>query len=216
MGDDGAFAISGLTSVREAGQSCLRQAHAGPRHRQRVLLHHRARNRDPGAGARSPANDARFEASGRQRNRGIELSILAEPVLGLRVITGASVIDARLRRQTNGLNEGNKVGGVPDYLVNGNVEWNLPFIPAPTLTGRIVHTGEQPANNANTLALQSWTRFDLGARYVALVSGRPVTLRASLDNVSNERYWASAFDTSRPDLLQGGPRTFKLSASIDL
>nr|WP_184085457.1 TonB-dependent receptor [Sphingomonas xinjiangensis] len=163
-----------------------------------------------------PANDARFAASGRQRNRGIELSILAEPVQGLRVITGASVIDAKLRRQTNGLNEGNKVAGVPDYLVNGNVEWDLPFIPALTLTGRIVHTGEQSANNANTLALPNWTRFDLGARYVALVSDRPVTLRASLDNVANERYWASAFDTSRPDLLQGAPRTFKLSASIDL
>ena len=81
------------------------------------------------------------------------------------------MIDARLRRQTNGLNEGNKVAGVPDYLINGNVEWDLPFIPALTLTGRIVHTGEQPANNANTLALPSWTRFDLGARYVALITG---------------------------------------------
>jgi iron complex outermembrane receptor protein len=163
-----------------------------------------------------PDNDARFEASGRQRNRGIELSIQAEPVHGLRVIAGASVIDAKLRRQTNGLNEGNKVAGVPEYLVNGNVEWDLPFISALTLTGRVVQTGEQPANNANTLTLPGWTRFDLGARYVALVSDRPVTLRASVDNVANKRYWASAFDSSRPDLLQGAPRTFKLSASIDL
>lgn len=163
-----------------------------------------------------PANAARFEASGRQRNRGIELSIQAEPVQGLRIITGASVIDAKLRRQTNGLNEGNQVAGVPDYLINGNVEWDLPFIPALTLTGRIVHTGEQQANNANTLALPSWTRFDLGARYVALVSDKPVTLRAGIDNVANKRYWASAFDSSRPDLLQGAPRTLKLSASVDL
>jgi len=163
-----------------------------------------------------PANDARFEASGRQRNRGIELSIQAEPVTGLRILTGASVIDAKLRRQTNGLNEGNQVAGVPDYLINGNVEWDLPFLRALTLTTRVVHTGEQPANNANTLALPSWTRFDLGARYVALLSDKPVTLRAGVDNVVNKRYWASAFDSSRPDLLQGAPRTFKLSASIDL
>lgn len=164
----------------------------------------------------APANSARFEASGRQRNRGIELSIQAEPVEGLRLIAGGSVIDARLRRQTNGLNEGNKVAGVPEYLINGNVEWDVPFIPAFTLTGRIVHTGEQPANNANTLALPSWTRFDLGARYVAVVADRPLTLRLGVDNVADKRYWASAFDNSRPDLLQGAPRTFKLSASIDL
>lgn len=159
---------------------------------------------------------ARFQASGRQRNRGIELSVQAEPIDGLRIITGGSVIDATLRRQTNGLNEGNKVSGVPEYLINGNVEWDLPFIPALTLTGRVVHTGEQPANAANTLSLSSWTRFDLGARYVALLGDNPLTLRFSVDNVANKRYWASAFDNSRPDLLQGAPRTFKLSASIDL
>ncbi|PNU05548.1 TonB-dependent receptor [Novosphingobium guangzhouense] len=164
----------------------------------------------------TPANSARFEASGRQRNRGIELSIQAEPIDGLRIITGGSVIDARLRRQTNGLNEGNKVAGVPEYLINANVEWDVPFIPALTLTGRVVHTGEQPANNANTLELPNWTRVDLGARYVALVADRPMTLRFGVDNVANRRYWASAFDNSRPDLLQGAPRTFKLSASIDL
>ncbi len=164
-----------------------------------------------------PANAARFEASGLQRNKGIELSIQAEPVEGLRIITGGSVIDARLRRQTNGLNEGRKVAGVPDYLINGNVEWDLPFIiQALTLTGRVVHTGEQPANAANTLSLPSWTRFDLGARYVAVVSNRPLTLRFGVDNVANKRYWATAFDSSRPDLLQGAPRTFKLSASINL
>ena len=164
----------------------------------------------------TPANSARFEASGRQRNRGIELSIQAEPVKGLRIITGGSVIDARLRRQTNGLNEGNKVAGVPDYLINGNVEWDLPFVPALTLTGRVVHTGEQPANNTNTLSLPAWTRFDLGARYVALIADKPVTFRFSVDNVANKRYWATAFDSSRPDLLQGSPRAFKASASIDL
>jgi iron complex outermembrane receptor protein len=160
-------------------------------------------------------NAGRFEASGLQRNRGIELSIQAEPINGLRIITGASVIDARLRRQTNGLNEGKKVAGVPDYLINGNVEWDLPFIPALTLTGRVVHTGKQPANAVNTLSLPSWTRFDLGARYVALMGDMPLTLRFGVDNVANKSYWATAFDSSRPDFLQGAPRTFKLSASID-
>jgi iron complex outermembrane recepter protein len=158
----------------------------------------------------------RFDPSGLQRNRGIELSFEAEPVEGLRIIAGGSVIDAKLRRQANGLNEGNKAIGVPDYLINANVEWDLPFVPALTLTGRVVHTGEQAANAANTLELPSWTRFDLGARYVAVVAGNPLTLRFGVDNVANRRYWASAFDTFRPDLLQGAPRTFKLSASIDL
>lgn len=153
---------------------------------------------------------------GIQRNRGIELSLEGEPVEGLRIIAGGSLIDATLRRTPDGVNEGNDAVGVPEYLINANVEWDVPFLPALTLTGRAVHTGKQAANLANTATLPSWTRFDLGARYVALIGDKPLTLRFSVDNVANERYWASAFDTFRPDLLQGAPRTFKLSASFDL
>jgi iron complex outermembrane receptor protein len=156
----------------------------------------------------------RFSPSGLQRNRGIELSVEGEPVKGLRIIAGGSVIDAKLRRQQFGLNEGKDAVGVPEYLINANVEWDV--VDALTLTGRVVQTGRQPANAANTLFLPSWTRFDLGARYVALLGDKPLTLRAGVDNVANKRYWASAFDSFRPDLLQGGPRTFKLSASIDM
>jgi len=156
-----------------------------------------------------------FGPFGTQRHRGIEFTFEGELGDGLRVIAGGSVIDARLRDTQGGLNEGNQAVGVPEYLVNANVEWDLPFAPALTLTGRVVHTGEQPANLANTLFLDEWTRFDLGARYVALVGEHPVTLRLNVDNLANERYWASAFDTFRPDLLQGAPRTFKLSVSTD-
>ncbi len=55
----------------------------------------------------------------------------------------------------------------------------------------------------------------MGARYVAVVADKPVTLRFGVDNVANKRYWASAFEVFSPDLLQGAPRTFKASASIE-
>ena len=84
-----------------------------------------------------------------------------------------------------------------------------------TLTGRVVATGEQRVDAANTLKIDGWTRFDLGARYVALVGQRPLTLRVGVDNVANKRYWASAFETFGASLLQGQPRTFKMSASVD-
>lgn len=86
----------------------------------------------------TPANSACFEASGLQRNQGIELSIHAQTIDGLRIIAGGSVIDALLRPQTNGLNEGNKVAGVSEYLINSNVEWDNPVMPALTLMCRNV------------------------------------------------------------------------------
>lgn len=152
---------------------------------------------------------------GIQRNRGIELTFAGEVAEGLRLIAGGSVIDAKLRRTQDGVNEGNQAVGVPEYLLNANAEWDVPFLPALTLTGRVVHTGEQAANIANTLFLDDWTRFDIGARYVALVGDSALTMRVGVDNVTDEDYWASAFDSFRPDLQLGTLRTFKASATID-
>lgn len=154
-----------------------------------------------------------YVVDGRQRNRGIELSLNGEPIDGLRLIGGATVTQAKLRATAGGVNEGNDAIGVPDYTVNGNVEYDMPFLRGATLTGRVVHTGEQKVDVANTLELGDWTRFDLGGRYVFLVAERPVTLRLTVDNVADKRYWASAFGGY---LVQGGPRTFKASASVDL
>lgn len=158
----------------------------------------------------------RYGVYGEQRNRGVELSIDGELTRGLRVIAGGSINDAKLRKTSGAAAAGNTAVGVPDYLINGNVEWDVPFVPGATLTGRVVQTGKQYVNVANTLQIPEWTRVDLGARYVALIADKPVTFRAGVDNVANRRYWASAFDTFSSALLQGAPRTFKLSASIDL
>lgn len=157
----------------------------------------------------------RFGIFGEQRNRGIELSVDGELAKGLRVIAGGAIVDAELRKTPFGANDGNDAPGVPKYTANANIEWDTPFIPGFTLTGRVVQTGKQKVNQANTLEIKSWTRLDLGARYVALVSDKPLTFRAGVENVANKRYWASAFDSFNQALLQGAPRTFKLSASID-
>ncbi|WP_010162916.1 TonB-dependent receptor [Sphingomonas sp. PAMC 26617] len=158
----------------------------------------------------------RYGVFGQQRNRGIELSVDGELTRGLRVIAGGSVNDAKLRNTAGGANDGNTAVGVPEYLINGNVEWDTPFLRGVTLTGRVVNTGKQQVNAANSLSIPSWTRVDLGARYVAVVADRPVTFRAGVDNVADRRYWASSFDSFGAALLQGAPRTVKLSASVDL
>lgn len=158
----------------------------------------------------------RFGVFGEQRNQGIEFSIDGELARGLRLIAGASYIEAKLTRTLDGVNQGKGVPGVPDLLANANVEWDLPFARGFTLTGRAVYTGGQPVNPANTLEIGDWARFDLGARYVALVEDQPVTFRFGVDNVANSRYWASAFDPFGTSLLQGQPRTFRFSATLDL
>ncbi|GMM94151.1 TonB-dependent receptor [Qipengyuania sp. MTN3-11] len=159
-----------------------------------------------------------FAPFGEQRNRGIEAFVAGEPTDGLRLILGGSVIDAELTNTPGGVNEGNGALGVPDYTINANAEWDLPFVPGFTLTGRVVHTGEQWVDQANTLELDPWTRVDLGARYVFAAGETPVTLRFTVDNVANEQFWSSsftAFGAFGGQLLQGDPRTYKASISAD-
>lgn len=152
-----------------------------------------------------------FSLNGEQRNRGIELSLDGEIARGLRIIAGASVTEAKQRRTSGGATDGRDAVGVPDYTANANVEWDTAFLPGLTLTGRLMQTGKQAVNLTNTLELPEWTRFDLGARYVLLAGEMPITLRFNVDNVANERYWASSLGGY---LVQGMPRTFKTSATV--
>lgn len=151
-----------------------------------------------------------FTLNGLQRNKGIELSVDGEPLKGLRVIAGVSVTDAKQRRTAGGLTDGRDAIGVPEYTANANIEWDV--YGGLTLTGRVMQTGKQAVNLTNTMILPEWTRFDLGARYVVAIADAPVTFRFNVDNVANNRYWASSLGGY---LVQGMPRTFKASATID-
>lgn len=154
-----------------------------------------------------------YRNDGMQRNRGAELSINGQIIRGLRFNGGATLIDASLTRTSGGINNGHTAIGVPNYTINGNLEYDLPFLKGGTLVGRVVNTGKQWVNTANTAHLPVWTRFDLAARYTFAVQHKPMTLRFGVDNLANTRYWASSFNGY---LLQGQPRTFKFSVSADL
>ena len=160
--------------------------------------------------------DQRFTASGEQENQGIEVSVFGEPMEGFRLIGGATFIDSELSRTQGGVDEGNTPIGVPEIQANLNAEWDVPALDGLTLDGRIVHTGEQYVNTANTTELDGWTRLDLGARYTLDVAERPVTLRARIENVTDEAYWASTGGFPGANyLILGNPRTVMLSASVD-
>jgi len=161
-------------------------------------------------------DNLRFVVDGEQVNQGIELSAYGEPTPGLRVLGGTTFVDAERKRTEGGAFDGKTAIGVPEFQANLNVEYDLPVAPGLTLDGRVVHTGSQYVNAANTVSLDAWTRLDLGARYSLDVSGRPVTLRARVENVTDENDWLSAGGYPGANyLVLGAPRTFIVSASVD-
>ena len=99
--------------------------------------------------------------------------------------------------------------GRPTLVRSGDTPW----IPALALSARLTYTGAQYLDAANKLEIPSWARWDVGANYALRVYGKPLTLRAGVENLTDEKYWAGYFNDGFATL--GSPRTYKLSASID-
>ncbi len=161
--------------------------------------------------------DGRMGTDGEQRNQGLELSGYGEVAEGLRLLGGLTLMDATLQSTQDGTNEGNDVLGVPKHQANLGLEWDWHAVPGLTTEARAVYTARQYANSGNTLEIPAWTRMDLGARYSFAAGGRTWSVRARVDNVFDLDYWASTGGASGANyLVQGSPRTYTVSLSVDL
>src|SRR5690606_26068290 len=89
----------------------------------------------------SDADSGVYAENGEQRNRGIELSLVGEPIYGVRVLGGLTLLDAELTKTRAGLNDGNRAIGVPRTQANIGTEWDLSAVPNLTLTARALYTG---------------------------------------------------------------------------
>lgn len=148
---------------------------------------------------------------GEQRNRGLELTAYGELQPGLRLMASAAFIQGKLTKTQDGVNEGNRAPGVPSSTFNLGLDWDTPWVDGLSLNGRVIRTSALYLNSDNSLRLPGVTRFDVGARYRATVAGKPVILRATIENLTDKRYWLAAgtFATN------AAARTYMLSASAN-
>ncbi|QSI28522.1 TonB-dependent siderophore receptor [Variovorax sp. RKNM96] len=154
---------------------------------------------------------------GKQRNQGLEFSVFGEPMKGLRLLGGLTLLDAKQKNTQGGATDGLTAIGVAKQQLNLGAEWDVTGVRNLSLNARLLYTSKQYANATNTQQIPGWTRFDIGARYlVDLGNGRALTLRARIDNLFNKSYWASVGGTQGSNyLVMGAPRTFALSGTID-
>lgn len=99
------------------------------------------------------ANTAVFVREGEQVNKGVELNVFGEPIEGLRLISGLTVMDTELKKTAGGLNDGNLAIGVPTFQFNADVDWDVPGLQGVALDARMLRTGGQYADAANNLSL---------------------------------------------------------------
>ena len=159
---------------------------------------------------------AEFVAEGQDRHQGIELNAYGVAGQGLRVLGGLTYLDAQQKATGNPATTGRQVIGVPNLQGSFGVEWDAPLARELTLDARVVHTGDSHYDDANTLEVPGFTRLDLGARTAVKVGTQTLTLRARIDNATDEDYYASVGGFPGIGyLVVGGPRSFSLSAAVD-
>ena len=144
-----------------------------------------------------------------QRNTGLELNGYGKATQNLTVLGGVSFLDADA--------DGNEAIGSPDTQANLNLKYDVPALPDLALDSRLIYTSSQYADSNNQQKVPSWTRLDIGARYlVPMGDDRLLTVRARVENVADHDYWASAGGyPGQGYLTVGAPRTFMLSATVD-
>lgn len=155
----------------------------------------------------------RYVMDGEQRNRGVEFSAFGDLARGVRLLGGMTYLQAKQTRTQGGANDGKDAVAAPRWIANLGLEWDAPFLPGLTLTTRVLSTGKQYVNAANTLRSPGWTRWDVGARYQTRALGHPLTLRANLLNVADRNYWEGSAGSG--GIVLSAPRTFNISATID-
>jgi iron complex outermembrane receptor protein len=158
-------------------------------------------------------NAGTFSVNGEQRHRGIEFNTFGTVIESVRVLGGLAYTDSELTKTATGVNRGNSGTGVPDFQLNVGAEWDTPFLKGLTLTGGSIYTSTQYMDQANTQKVPDWTRFDVGLRYTLETPGKPIVIRASVENVLDSDYWIGAGQFIR--LESATPRTFLLSTTFD-
>jgi len=161
-------------------------------------------------------SDNKYVLDGEQRNRGLELNVFGEPVLGLRLNGSTTWLDPEMTKTAGGTNDGHDAIGVSRFYAVVGAEYDIKPVDGLTATAKVNHTGSQYADAANTKKLDSYTTLDLGVRYRMRVNAdqNDMVWRVGVDNVTNEKYW-SGVESYGTYVFQGEPRTVKVSMSYD-
>jgi iron complex outermembrane recepter protein len=147
-----------------------------------------------------------FRKHGEQRRRGIELSVSGELLRGLKVVSGAILMDAGV---SGGDDEAGAVGvrpvGSSRNNIMANLDYRFPFFLDFSLDLSIERSGKQVANVDNKLEVPARTLVDAGARFRFRVRSSSGVLRIRVTNLFDAYTWnvsgSGAFSYNTPRQL---------------
>jgi iron complex outermembrane receptor protein len=112
---------------------------------------------------------------------------------------------------------GKVVPGTSRYEASTFTEYRWPLLPGLKVDGGVRYTGRGYGDSANLLRFPSETVFDVGAGYDVPGFGRPVTVRAAIQNIFDREYWVFGSNGAGGiEISSGEPRTFSVNVKVGL
>lgn len=148
-----------------------------------------------------------FARLGSLTHRGVEVSLSGNPVEGLTVVSGAVLLQARVKGAavTQGLVAKVSPGQTP-VLLKLNINYGPETWRGFSLNGQVNFESSHYANRLNTFKIPSATVIDLGARYNFKVKDVSASVRLDVRNVTNTFGWTVAGSSGL--FMPRGPRVY--------
>lgn len=150
-----------------------------------------------------------YVQDGRTRYQGLELGATARLSKLWSLGGNLMLLDSEYVKGSS--NIGKEVAGAPEQVLTAQVAYRVPQVQGLQVRLGAKHTGATPLRADNTLYVDSYTLFSLGATYDTTVQGYATTFRANVNNLTDRKYWMYQY----ADYIKAGdPRSINLSATL--
>lgn len=160
----------------------------------------------------STGDDSIYSINGEARYRGGEFSLQGDLTPNTSVTASLMLLDAKVTSSTTRSLVGKAPENTPEKAGNFFINHKLDFLPGVAVNAGASYVGKRPINSGNQAYVGSYTVYNLGASYNTRIANTNATFRATVNNVTDKRYWSAA---GSGQLAVGMPRTFVLSSSFE-
>ncbi|MFJ2986332.1 TonB-dependent siderophore receptor [Collimonas sp. NPDC087041] len=161
-------------------------------------------------------NGFTYTQQGTETHKGIELSAAGQVSKQLRLTASLAFIQAQANDTGTPAYDGHQVINVPRWRAAVYAAYALPNVTGLSLLGGWQYSASKAATREGDVSVPAYSLFNAGLRYKTSWSGHPTTIRLSVDNLFDKRYWKDVGEYIGDGYLHlGAPRTARLSLQYD-
>ncbi|AMP00678.1 tonB-dependent siderophore receptor family protein [Collimonas arenae] len=161
-------------------------------------------------------NGFTYTQQGTETHKGIELGAAGQVSKQLRLTASLAFIQAQANDTGTPAYDGHQSINVPRWRAAVYAAYTLPNVAGLSLLGGWQYSASKAATREGDVSVPAYSLFNAGLRYKTSWSGHPTTIRLSVDNLFDKRYWKDVGEYIGDGYLHlGAPRTARLSLQYD-